>query len=81
MAEQAQQASAQQRDSTGSTPVGFLVDGDMIVCQSHTTIGYSRVPIYHDNIYPYKQSCGICGKLLVAGQTEAWPELFNRKGA
>jgi len=33
-------------------------------------------PVYRVNIGSYKQSCAACGRVLVKGQTPAWPELF-----
>ena len=43
--------------------------------------GLGRVgltPIYRENIHPYRQHCASCGKIIVKGQTPAWPELFER---
>jgi hypothetical protein len=34
------------------------------------------VPLYVDNITPYKQSCHMCGAVIVMGRTGSWPELF-----
>ena len=35
------------------------------------------IPIFHENIFPYKQTCCFCGKVLVAGRTDTWPCLFD----
>ena len=29
------------------------------------------------NILPYRQTCGVCGRVMVEGQTPASPELFD----
>lgn len=33
--------------------------------------------LYHENVYPYKQTCHGCGKVLVQSKTDAWPELYS----
>lgn len=65
--------------------VGYMIpnasdsSGYHIVCEDclpdeEKTI---RTPVFHVNIYPYKQECAVCGKLLVKGKTSAWPTLFE----
>lgn len=34
-------------------------------------------PVFKENVLPYRQSCADCGKVLVAGQSPAWPELYD----
>ncbi len=36
------------------------------------------VPLFLENVYPYRQSCHKCGKLLCEGQSKAWCELFPK---
>jgi hypothetical protein len=36
----------------------------------------SPVPLYRDNVGPYRQACHGCGKTLVEPRTPLWPELF-----
>jgi hypothetical protein len=35
-----------------------------------------RSPLFEVNILPYRQTCHTCHKLLVAGQSPAWCELY-----
>lgn len=59
--------------------VGMLVEGDKVYCFDCEPLNASKVPIYHVNIFPYKQTCFKCGKLLVEPRTATWPELFEGK--
>ena len=57
-----------------SSQVGYLRH-NRVYCEDCAPS--KEIPIFHINIYPYKQKCVKCGKLLVEGQTEAWPELYS----
>ncbi len=58
-------------------PIGVLVHGDEVRCFACEPLDPDKVPVYRVNIYPYKQSCAKCGKVLVVGRTPAWPQLFD----
>ena len=63
--------------------IGYLLHGHRVLClccheQTPLDPGDHAVPIFRINIYPYAQSCHVCGTVLVEGQTSAWPELFSR---
>lgn len=61
-----------------SNQVGFLMDGRRVLCfDCHNRQPDAGVPIYHVNIYPYKGSCNVCGKILVEPRSANWPELFD----
>ncbi len=64
--------------------VGYWVAGGQVLCPD-CMVGYCQnggctpEPIRLDfqNIFPYNQSCHVCGKVLVEGRTKHWPELFK----
>lgn len=58
-------------------PIGILVNGDTVTCFECETLGEHKVPLYHVNVYPYRQTCAKCGKVLVQPRTSSWPELFT----
>lgn len=35
--------------------------------------------LYLINLLPYKQTCHVCGKILSAGQSPSWCELFPKE--
>lgn len=58
--------------------VGYLLPKNRVVClDCKPRTCFEPCPIFHINIYPYKQSCATCKKTLVVGQTDSWPELFD----
>ena len=63
-------------------PVGRLVGnpvkvwGHVVKCEDCSKPD-EGVPIYEENILPYRQSCAGCAKVLVEGRTPAWCELFT----
>ena len=62
--------------------IGYLFNGSTVVgrcCIATSTLHWvTRVPMFHGNVYPYRQTCHTCGATLVEGQTPAWPELFSK---
>lgn len=57
--------------------MGYLVNGDTVLCRKCHLFHRFSVPIYHGNIYPYNQDCAICHVCIVQGQNESWPVLFT----
>jgi hypothetical protein len=67
-------------------PVGYMIctcSTLRVVCSECATSLWcserkpKSIPIFHENIFPYKQSCLFCKKVLVEGQSSAWPELYD----
>lgn len=66
------------------TPIGWMFHtGKGFAVRCHGCAGKndphcpSPIPVYHANIFPYRQSCFDCGTQLVIPQTDAWCELFT----
>jgi hypothetical protein len=62
--------------------VGFLLAANhthVVICRACAPLETKEnaPPIFRENIFPYTQHCATCRALLVAGQTPAWPELFD----
>jgi hypothetical protein len=53
--------------------------GFIVVCESCFPANRLTSPVFRENIGNYKQTCGVCHKVLVEGKTEAWPELYDGK--
>lgn len=70
-----------------SNPIGYLCYGKRVICprcrDTLSTGEYRESPaqpvkLYRENIYPYRQKCHYCGGCMCEGQTESWPELFQK---
>ncbi len=62
-----------------SLPIGYLAPkptGYEVVCEDCKDEVPHDSRVYAINVFPYNQSCTCCGKKLVEGQSQAWPELF-----
>jgi len=62
------------------THVGYLNNGEFncLQCQGLKFPHREKsVRIFLVNILPYKQSCSICGKLIVKSPQLGWPNLFE----
>ena len=62
-------------------PIGYLVCARQVVCLDCANIWpeaklYSY--LYRVNIFPYKQTCHKCNKVLVEPQSKAWCELYEK---
>lgn len=78
-----------EREALSLGKVGYLTwspfgdAGWFVVCCVCAYSGRCSVAasIYGVNIYPYRQSCCACGRVLVEGQSPAWCELYAGKVA
>jgi hypothetical protein len=65
-------------------PVAYFIPnawfGSKLVCVecAKTEPTAQRIPLYFENIAPYKQTCHQCGKTVVEPRSQAWPVLFPK---
>lgn len=60
--------------------IGFLTSENehyAVVCSDCADKRKTQCAIFKVNIFPYKQTCIECKRVLVEGQTDYWPELFT----
>ena len=72
------------------TPIGYLIPLKQgwgircIYCEverqgaAWMTKDGQTVKMFHENVYPYRQTCMTCHRVLVEGR-KGWPELFTGK--
>lgn len=58
--------------------IGYLTEGFHVVCMLCVPemIGPNDARLYRVIIGSYRQTCHVCHKVLVEGQSEKWPELY-----
>jgi hypothetical protein len=54
-------------------PIGQTLGIVGLCCAS----GESGTYVVHDNVFPYRQTCANCGRVIVEGQSPNWPILFE----
>ena len=67
--------------------VGWLVSvgsGYFVSCELHGPFPVAGddskpVPVYEENILPYRQDCILCGREIGSGKAD-WPVLFDGQG-
>jgi hypothetical protein len=71
--------------------IGYLIGGKTAVCVScfetrrgelgetaeHRASWPAGCRLYDVNVAPYRQTCASCGAVMLAGASDAWPELFD----